>query len=46
MLFRGQRQRLPPRSESRRRTKEKREIWHRLRQGPRLRLISKKRRRR
>ena len=44
MLFRGQR--LPSRSESRRRTKEKREIGHRLKQGPRLRLRSKKRRRR
>ena len=40
MLFIGQRQRLKSISESRRKTKEKIEIGHSLRQGPRLRLIS------
>ena len=40
MLFIGQRQSLLPRSESMQRPKEKREIGHRLRQGPRLRLIA------
>ena len=39
MLFRGKQQRLLPRSESRRRSKKKREIRHMLRQGQRLRLI-------
>ena len=43
MILRGQLQRLPSRSDSRRRPKEKREIGHRLRKGPRLRLRSKKR---
>ena len=40
MLFRDQRQRMSPRSESRRRPKKKRDIRHMLRQGQRLRLIS------
>ena len=40
MLFRYQRQRLSPRSESSRRPKKKREIGNMLRQGQRLRLIS------
>ena len=46
MLLRGQRQRLTPKSELRRRPKKKREIGHRLRKGPRLRMRSNKRRRR
>ena len=40
MLFRDQRQRMSPISESRRRPKKKREIGHMLMQGQRLRLIS------
>ena len=38
MMFRGQRQRLTPRSESRRRPKEKRKRVQKVRKGPRLRM--------
>ena len=46
MLFGGQQQRLPSRSEPRRRPRDQREKVHSLRQGPRLRLKSRIRRRR
>ena len=46
MIFRGQRRRLPPKSESMQRSKDQRDRGRRLRQGPRQRLRSSKRRRR
>ena len=46
MLFRGQQQRLLSRSEPRRRPRDQREKGHSLRQGPRLRLKSRIKRRR
>ena len=46
IMFRGQWRMLPPRPEPRRRLGEEIEIGRRLRQGPKMRLKSRKRRRR